>query len=317
MKRFLFLPLLFLLGLFLPAPAQAQFSRILSIDLLNNDNSVAQSFQSNFSLKVGSGCTWSVTGTVAAFSCSGGGGSPASPTNSLQVNGGGGSFGSIPTITANNMNCDGLGDACYLFMTTPMGYSGNLIAGTSVDAPMGNYFDIFQGTDGGLYMDSFDGTHNASFSISGTTGNSFWFSNAGLGAAGIKIENSVRNVSFGRFQFDSTYLQALVTATNFSAGAGWGNTVVVTAGGYDNLFHVNFAAGGTGITANPTFTFTYANGDMSSGGATTYYVCTQTGGDDVLADTVTTTRNQTNEIFTWRGTPTTGKNYEITCFGAS
>lgn len=71
MRKALFIALL---ALFVAPPAFSQFSRIETITLLNNNNTVAQTFAGPFSIKVGAACTWSVTGTVATINCAGGGG---------------------------------------------------------------------------------------------------------------------------------------------------------------------------------------------------------------------------------------------------
>jgi hypothetical protein len=176
-KRFILLPLFLLLGL--AQPASAQFSRIISIQLVNNNNTVAQSFQSNFSLKVGANCTWSVTGTTATMNCAGGGGgTPAGNTGEVQTNAGGGMFGAITGLTNGlAVNCDGFMDNCQLLSSVPTGTSGvpYTLARTVTGGPAGNYttlttFDSDANTHVQELLDAYDGTNYAFMRVNSLTG---------------------------------------------------------------------------------------------------------------------------------------------------
>jgi hypothetical protein len=242
-----------------------------------------------------------------------GGGAPASPSGSVQYNNSG-SFGAVPYIKAGTANCDGMADPC-AFTFNPGASFGYVVYGTDSTAPMGNSFDLFY--SGGWELDASDGTNTGSLIVGYDTGGTSLTMGGSLGDSGLKIESSNRLLAIGRFQFSTNYVTGS-TSSNFTAGAGWGNAANFTpSGGSDNLFVFFVTAGGASIAANPTFTYSYADGDFTTGASTVLYICQQTGGNDIIADVTTTTRNQTNEVFTWHGTPTTGKTYEITCFGSS
>lgn len=67
--------LLILIIAFWAAPANAQFSRIVTVTAQNNNGTQAAIYASPFTIKAGANCTWSISGTVATFNCSGSGGS--------------------------------------------------------------------------------------------------------------------------------------------------------------------------------------------------------------------------------------------------
>lgn len=298
--------------LFAAVPAHAQFSRILNISLLNNDNSVAAFNSDPFSIKVGAACTWSVTATVATINCSGGsGGSPASPSGSIQYNNAG-SFGALPEWANGSADCDGFGDPCDVLITSSSTFRYFLF-GTNSNGAAGNNFNCYNFTDGGVYCSSTDGTNAASMSFSPTDGNSGMFVNIGTRVTGFNL-SSDRVVNIGRLGFSSSYTTSL-SSMAFTLSSGWGNTASVGAtGGSDNAFVFSVTAGGTGIVANPTVTYTYVDGDYSTAGsATPIFVCTQTGGNDIYADASPTAPGQTSVVITWFGTPTTAKTYTISC----
>jgi hypothetical protein len=313
MKRFL-VPVLALAATLLACaqPARAQFSRIMNVTLQNGDSTVAAYFSDPFAIKVGAGCTWSVSNTIATLTC-GGGSSPASPSGSLQFNNSG-SLGAVPYVSAGGGDCDGDGDPCAMTFDPGMGNFGYLVYGNDSSAPMGNSFDMYY--SGGWQLDAYDGTNNGSVTVGYDTGQTGIQMGGTLGASGLKIESINRLVAIGRLQYSGTYVTPSVPS-NFTLGAGWGSTAAATAvSGSDNNWFILITTGGAGIAANPTVQYTYADGDFTTGASVVYYVCNQSGGNDILADVTTSDRQQTNETFIWHGTPTTGKTYEITCNGA-
>jgi hypothetical protein len=308
-KRFFLLPILFLLGLAMPA--HAQFSRIISIQLLNNNNTVAQSFQSNFSFKVGTHCTWSVTGTVATLDCTGAGTSPGGSSGNLQFNNAG-SFGGVNQTTSNVADCDGAGDPCDIRFTGSATFT-YFLAGTNTGASAGNYFACYNYTDAGVYCNASDTTDNANLAWSPVSGSTTMNVLHAGKLTGFDIEQTDRVITIGRLAFGASYTTS-PTAMSFALGTGWGSTASAgTVGGSDNSFIFTITAGGTGIAANPTITYTYADGDFSTASASTpIALCQQTGGNDIIAD-ITNTPTQTSLAMTWRGTPTTAKTYTISC----
>lgn len=222
-------------------------------------------------------------------------------------------FGAINILSAGGSDCDGFGSPCALtFDPSTFGY---IFFGTDSMGSMGNMFDFFY--DGGWELDSNDGTYNAQLFVGPGSGDTSLATQGPLGTTGLKLESDNRLLSIGRIQFNTSQFATNVTGTNFTAGAGWGDTPTIIGSGSDNNWFFHVMAGGAGIAMNPQFTFTYADGDMSAGSSAVLYTCSQSGGDDIIADVTTVTRNQTNEIFQWNGLPVTGKTYEITCFGAA
>ena len=307
MKKYL---LLFLALLFLPAPVHAQFSRIISIQLVNNNDTVAQAFQSNFSIKVGASCTWSVTGTIATIDCAAGG-TPGGSDGEVQFNNSG-SFDGVTDTLGNVADCDGFGDPCHIQYNLGAGFE-YAWALSKVGAPMGSYVAGYMFTDGGYYVSTFDGTGGGNLGMSSAAAT--LTASDGSNTVGFNADPANNAVEFSRFSFSSNS-PTLVTG-DFALSAGWGTTASVSAaGGTDNNFVVEVTSAGTGQGANPTVTFTYAGGDFNSGGASVpNFVCTQTGGDDIIAD-ITITRGETSVVLTWHGTPTATKLYEMSCIGA-
>ncbi len=311
MKRFLLLlPLLLVCSL----PVHAQVGNTTTIRFAGAPTGACAplSFGINSATGQLSDCLAGVWHPVGG---GGGVGVPAAPSGSIQYNNAG-AFGALAEWANGKAACDGF-SACDVFITSTHN-SQSFMAGTNSLAPMGNNWTATNTNAGDYELAQTNGTAFSSFNLDGTDGGTLLTANDGShGATGLTLYTGTREASIGRFQLDTSIYSGAVANTDFTVGANWGSTASAAAGGADNLFHVTFTTGGTGIAANPQFTFTYHNGDMSSGGSTVYYVCSQTGGNDILADVTTITRNQTNEIFQWNGTPTTGKTYEITCFGAA
>lgn len=59
-------------------PVKAQFSRINTVTLRNSNDTQAAIYASPYTIKLGAGCTWSISGTVATLSCAAGGGTVTS-----------------------------------------------------------------------------------------------------------------------------------------------------------------------------------------------------------------------------------------------
>lgn len=241
-----------------------------------------------------------------------GGGAPASPSGSIQYNNAG-AFGAIGQWANGNANCDGFMDPCDVLVTSGATLT-YFLAGTNTSAPMGNYFGCYQFTDAGVYCNASDGTGNGSLFYAPSDGNVGMSLFDGSKVSGFNISGTDRVVSIGRLSFNSSYTSS-PTAMAYALGAGWGSTASVTAeGGSDNAFLFTITTGGTGIAANPTVTYTYADGDFSTASASTpIFVCIQTGGNDIYADVPPTTPGRTTVVMTWLGTPTNGKTYTISC----
>lgn len=250
---------------------------------------------------------------AGAWNLVGGGAAPASPgapTGSVQYNNAG-AFGGITGLIGNLADC---GDTtpCML-QTTSSSTFRYILGGTNTNGPAGNFYDLYNFTDGGVYIDSFDGTNFATLAVLPTS--SYLQTSIGMNATGVATNIANKTMQIGRLTFSSNYSLALVSG-DFALGAGWGSTASVTnSGGADNNFTVEVTTGGAGIAANPTTTFTYKGGDFDTGStATPIFLCSQTGGDDIVAD-VWVTRGQTSMVMTWKGTPNSGKKYEISCIG--
>jgi hypothetical protein len=159
---------------------------------------------------------------------SGGGGSPGGATGTLQYNAGAGAFGGIPDTLANSADCDGVGDPCFISFTSNSTYYP-IFYGTNSMGDPGNYFDFYQFTNGGLFMDTADGNGaTSSLGLDGTDGQTFLIGSSGGLASGIAVQTANRLINIGRFQFNTSYLTSAQT-TNFTLGAGWGSTAVATA----------------------------------------------------------------------------------------
>lgn len=306
MKKYLSIFVLMLLGLALPA--EAQFSRIIQIRLVDNDNDPAAVYNGPFTIKMGADCDdWSVTGTVATLNCAGSGVVPGGNAGEVQFNDAG-SFGGVTGLTANEADCDGFGDPCMLFASVPSAFT-YILSGTDANATAGNGFFVYPDGNGGLRLESTDDAVTY-----GALGISPTGSSLNSGIYGTVISSSNKAMTVSRLAFGPS--ASLAETTDFAISAGWGTTASVSdAGGSDNNFLVVVTSGGTGQGANPTITYTYADGDFDAGSSNTpAYVCSQTGGDDIISD-VTITRGQTSVILTWHGTPTDTKLYEISCIG--
>lgn len=337
MKKALFIALFALIA---AIPARAQFSQILTIQLQNSNGTVAQTFSSPFTLKVGAGCTWSITGTVATFTCAGGGGGvttlnglsgaitlaagtsisivPAGNTLTLNALPGGaastvqynnaGSFGGVTNLTANIANCDGAGGPCQLRSVNPAATFQYVLYGTYTGAPAGNFFDLEQDSGGGLIINSSNGTP--------ATASGLWLLPTGAqlftGNYGLFIDQPHKSLQISR-----PYIKASnIVAGDIVLGAGWGSTATVTFNGASTDTNPMFiiTANGAGIAADPTAVFTYHDGLFSGGAALPNGICQQVGGTGARSffDVTSTTTTMT---FTWgRGaTPVAGLTYIFNC----
>lgn len=348
MKRLLAL-LIIIAGCLLPVPAHAQFSRIIGITLRQNNNSLAAYYSSPFTIKAGPNCSWSISGTTGTFDCSGGAASsvpfsgitsgtnttatmvcgtgcsisttgtgtisatPGGAVSSVQYNNAG-AFGGITNLSGNQTNCGGLGADCQLLSVLPTATFKYIMVGTATDAPAGNYFDIYQfGSTGGLYMDSYNGTHGASFTLdySGDSGVTAYSPNGGIS---VVTHDGFESSMLSRFMVQTHTNQIPVTG-DFALSGGWGSTgAKANIRGSDNAPEIQVTPGGTGIAANPTITFTFHNGVFGNTSQTWVGVCQQRGGTGAVAD-ITWASTTTTLVMTYNGTPVSGSTYIISCFG--
>jgi hypothetical protein len=115
----LLLALIFIATLAAPR-AHGQFSKISTITAANNDNSQQGFFASPFTFKAGANCSFSVTGTVATFNCSGGAAGAGGSNTQVQYNSAG-SLAGITSLTTDGTINTALAGADWLFadLTTP------------------------------------------------------------------------------------------------------------------------------------------------------------------------------------------------------
>lgn len=308
MKRFL-LPLLLLL---LTQPAAAQFSRINSITLQNGNGTQAAFFASPFTLKVGTHCTWSVTGTVATMDCSGGGTTPAAPTGSVQYNAGAGALGAIPVIKNGTSNCDGFGDPC-AFDYIDNDAFGYIVYGTEAMGAMGNFYDLYNNA-GGWAMDSSNGTVSGNLAVY-HGGSSLTNFVTGPGNIGFQIKPDHKSDSLSRYMI-SMHSGETPTTSDFTISAGWGTTATKDQfRGSDNNPEFTVTSAGTGQAANPTIVFTFKGGAFGATAQSWAGVCQMHGGTGNLAD-ITYTSTTTTLTLTYNGTPVAASSYIIGCYGA-
>lgn len=256
-----------------------------------------------------------VAGVYTKVGSSGGGGTPAGATSAIQNNAGGGAFGSVNQLTSNVADCDGFGDPCDIFVTGTSTFA-YFIAGTNTSGTAGNYFDFYQFTDGGLFMDaSKDGTHAAELTLdeNSDSGISDFSTNGGIQ---LSLHTGFESSIVSRYMF-STHASQVPVAGDFALSAGWGNTGAVSAvRGSDNVWDITVTPGGTGIAATPTVTFTFHNGvfgNTSNGWAGT---CQQHGGTGTLTDVTWAAVSNTGVRLTFQGTPVSGSTYFLSCNGA-
>jgi hypothetical protein len=111
-----------------------------------------------------------------------------------------------------------------------------------------------------------------------------------------------------RVSFSGTTLSATPAIS-----AEWGNraTAVYSGGGSQNdaRGQLTITANGMGITANPTFTFTFVDGAWDT---IPYPAAWMTGGTGTLAFITVTNVSTTAVTFQYNGTPTSGSTYVIT-----
>lgn len=239
----------------------------------------------------------------------GGGGSPASPSGSIQYNNAG-SFGALSEWANGNADCDTFGDPCDVFITSSSTFR-YFLAGTNSNGAAGNFMACYQFTDAGVYCNSTDTTDNANLDFAPSDGNTGMSVLHAGKATGFFIHQNDRVVTIGRLAFSSNFTTT-PTSMLFALSAGWGSTAAVSSiGGSDNSFIFTVTTGGSGIAANPTVTYTYADGSFG-GASIPIALCLQTGGTDVIAD-ITNAPTNTNIALTWHGTPTTAKTYIISC----
>lgn len=170
MKKIFLLPLLLLLG---AIPTHAQFSRINSITLTNNNNTQAAFFASPFTLKVGANCTWSVTGTIATLNCAGGGGAPGGNNGEIQYDNAGAFGGVTGLVNGLGIDCDGFLDPCFLRGTvSTFTYP---ITVTDTNGPAGNYsaIEMFYNVvtpSMNTSIDAYDGTNFQTLQVNSVNG---------------------------------------------------------------------------------------------------------------------------------------------------
>jgi hypothetical protein len=254
-----------------------------------------------------------VAGVWVKVGSAGGGALPGGSPTQLQFNNTG-SFGGVNQTSSNIANCDGSGDPCDIYFTQTNTFTG-FMGGTNTAAPMGNNWNCANENDGGVYCNATDTTDTTTFAFAPGSGNSGMITTHSAKQTGFNINSGSRAMELGRLNFSADYTTS-PTSMSFALGAGWGSTAAAgTIGGSDNAFIFTITTGGTGIAANPTITYTYADGDFDTGGASTpIYVCSQTGGNDIRSD-IDNTPAQTTLAMTWHGTPTTGKTYTFSCIG--
>lgn len=152
-------------------PTQAQFSRITSVTLQNSNSTQAAFYTSPYTVKVGAGCTWSITGTIATLNCTGTGTSPGGATGEVQYNNTG-AFGGVTGLTNGaGTNCDGFGTECKLKMVTNGTYG---IVTVPTGSPAGGFtFSEFASVDGTHLSESigaYDGALQAGVTVHTLTG---------------------------------------------------------------------------------------------------------------------------------------------------
>jgi hypothetical protein len=248
---------------------------------------------------------------------SGGGGPPGGDDGEVQFNDAGAFGGISGLINGLSVDCDGFGSPCALLHTTPtMDFIYSLLM-RHADAPMGSYGSLFFGSAASTGLDAWNGTEFSGLTL---------FPG---GASTISQDDIAMGLSRASLRFTVQPRFAVGAAaayrnesTDFALSSGWGNTAtVVSNSGTDSVMLFTVTAGGTGIAANPTITYTYTNGDWDFGtpaaaNTVAVYTCQQVLGTGIVADvTLQTTGATTTTALTWiwNGTPTAGDTYRFMC----
>lgn len=168
--------------------------------------------------------------------------------------------------------------------------------------------NLYIGANGGYYLGATDELGGSGGGLGLSKDNSYMTSLGYL----LQLDPPTKLLRTPRIAFNGG--NAVAGSGNFALGAGWGDTVAIAdlAGG-DSSFKFKITAGGSGIAANPTIVYTFADGGW--GGNYPTASCIQTGGTGIQADVLLSNGIATNTTLPmiWAATPTAAATYIIEC----